>query len=124
MTTRDSQAIFARLSHMRRHLGNIGYGWVMVFAAAVLIGLGLGGIASVAVFLKPLTAEFGWSRASVSMAYTIASIASAVAGLYFGRVADLHGARLIVWLGTLAFGLSLIALSYQTSLWHLYSDRI
>ena len=106
---------------MRRHLGNNGYGWVMVFAAAVLMGLGLGGIASVAVFLKPLTAEFGWSRASVSMAYTIASIASAVAGLYFGRVADLHGARLIVWLGTLAFGLSLIALSYQTSLWHLYA---
>ena len=106
---------------MRRHLRNIGYGWVMVFAAAVLMGLGLGGIASVAVFLKPLTAEFGWSRASVSMAYTIASIASAVAGLYFGRVADLHGVRLIVWLGTLAFGLSLIALSYQTSLWHLYA---
>ncbi len=106
---------------MRSHLGNIGYGWVMVFAAAVLMGLGLGGIATVAIFLKPLTAEFGWSRANVSMAYTVASIAAAVAGVYFGRVADLHGVRLIVWLGTLALGLSFIALSYQTSLWHLYA---
>lgn len=44
------------------------YGWVIVFAAAVLIGLGVGGIASIAVFLKPLAAEFGWSRADVSLA--------------------------------------------------------
>lgn len=97
------------------------YGWVMVFAAAVLIGVGLGGIASIAVFLKPLTAEFGWSRANVAMAYTIASTATAVAGLYFGRFADLHGVRLLVWLGAPTFGLSMVALSYQTSLWHLYA---
>jgi MFS family permease len=97
------------------------YGWVMVFAAAILIGLGIGGIASIAIILKPLAAEFGWSRANVSLAYTVASIATAVVGVYFGRVADQHGVRLLAWIGTLTFGLSLIALSFQTSLWHLYA---
>ena len=97
------------------------YGWVIVFAAAVLIGLGLGGIASIAVFLKPLAAEFGWSRGDVSLAYTVASIATAVVGVYFGRVSDRHGVRLLARAGTLAFGLSLIGLSFQTSLWHLYA---
>jgi len=42
-------------------------------------------------------------------------------GVYFGRVADQHGVRLLAWIGTLTFGLSLIALSFQTSLWHLYA---
>ena len=97
------------------------YGWVIVFAAAVLIGLGIGGIASIAVFLKPLAAEFGWSRADVSLAYTVASIATAVVGVYFGRIADRHGVRLLAWAGTLTFGFSLIGLSFQTSLWHLYA---
>ena len=96
------------------------YGWVMVFMAAVLTGLGLGGITSIAVFLKPLTAEFGWQRAEVSLAYTVTTISTAVAGVYFGRAADIHGVRLLAPIGTLAFGVSLITLSYQTSLWHLY----
>ena len=96
------------------------YGWVMVFMAAVLTGLGLGGITSIAVFLKPLTAEFGWQRAEVSMAYTVTTISTAVAGVYFGRAADIHGVRLLALIGALAFGVSLITLSYQASLWHLY----
>ena len=92
----------------------------MVFTAAVLSGLALGGITTIAVFLKPLTAEFGWQRAEVSMAYTVTTISTAVVGVYFGRVADVRGVRWLARMGALAFGLSLIALSYQTSLWHLY----
>ena len=41
-------------------------------------------------------------------------------GVYFGRVSDRHGVRLLAWTGTLTFGFSLIGLSFQTSLWHLY----
>ena len=75
------------------------YGWVVVFAAALLSGLGLGGLASLAVFLKPLAAEFGWSRGNVSMAYMIGAISTAVVGVCFGRIADLHGVRALAWIG-------------------------
>ena len=97
------------------------YGWVVVFAAALLSGLGLGGLASLAVFLKPLAAEFGWSRGNVSMAYMIGSISTAVVGVCFGRIADLHGVRALAWIGAGVFGYCFVALSFQTSLWHLYA---
>ena len=38
------------------------YAWVMVFCVFTLSTLSFGALASVSVFLKPLSLEFGWSR--------------------------------------------------------------
>ena len=42
-------------------------GWPLVLAAALAIGVGTMGIGfySLGLFVKPLQAEFGWSRAAV-----------------------------------------------------------
>ncbi len=40
------------------------YGWVIVFVTFFLTGLAGGGVALVAVLLKPLVNEFGWHRGS------------------------------------------------------------
>ena len=56
---------------------NLNYGWVMVVVVFVLSGLAFGSMASISVFLKPVSMEFGWSRGQTSFAYTVASFASA-----------------------------------------------
>ena len=60
------------------------YGWVMV---AVIFGfsiLAFGGLASIAVFIKPLTLEFGWTRAETSLGYTVTALSAALVGLLVG----------------------------------------
>jgi hypothetical protein len=44
------------------------YGWVMVAITFVSMGLQFGGMVSISVFLKPLIAEFGWTRGDTSFA--------------------------------------------------------
>ena len=53
---------------------NLNYGWVMVVVVFVLSGLAFGSMASISVFLKPVSLEFGWSRGQTSFAYTVASL--------------------------------------------------
>ena len=36
------------------------YGWLMVFVVFTLSGLSFGALGAISVFLKPLSAEFGW----------------------------------------------------------------
>ena len=51
--------------------GRIFYGW-FVLAGCVFVTFGIsGGNHSFGVFLKPMTEEFGWSRASLSLAFGI-----------------------------------------------------
>jgi len=97
-----------------------GYGWVMVAVTFVLTGLAFGGMASVGVFLKPLAAEFGWSRGDISAGYTVVALSSAVAGIGWGLLSDRIGARRPAVIGVLAMAVALLLLSRQTSLWQFY----
>ena len=54
----------------------------MVLVVFVLSGLAFGSMASISVFLKPVSLEFGWSRGQTSFAYTVASFASAAFGVF------------------------------------------
>ena len=57
---------------------DINYGWVMVVVVFTLSGLAFGSMASISVFLKPVSLEFDWSRGQTSFAYTVASFSSSV----------------------------------------------
>ena len=59
---------------------SLNYGWVMVLVVFILSGLAFGSLASISVFLKPISADFGWSRGATSLAYTVASFSSALFG--------------------------------------------
>ena len=49
------------------------YAWVMVAVCTAMVAMAFGAIGTVAVFLEPLAAEFGWPRADVSAAYSVAT---------------------------------------------------
>lgn len=98
-----------------------GYGWVMVAVTFVMTGLAFGGMASVGIFLKPLVAEFGWSRGAVSAGYTTIALSSAATGIGWGFLSDRIGARWPAMIAIVAMAIALFLLSRQTSLWQFYA---
>lgn len=83
--------------------------------AGCTLGNSVGTTASVhsvfGVFLVPLSLEFGWPRAGISVALGIIALTGAIVYPVAGRHADRHGARRMVILGNILFALSVAALA-------------
>jgi len=98
------------------------YGWWVVLAA----GIGLLNapiiLATFGVFLKPLSQEFGWSRAEISLAISLGGLALTGSVPLIGRLVDHYGARKVIMPSAMIFGMGLMSLYFLTaSLWHLYA---
>jgi MFS family permease len=84
------------------------YGWLIVFVSAV--GLFLGAplmVFSFSVFFKPLVADFHASRAAVSFAFSLFNLVGALWLPGTGVLIDRFGAKRVVLVSTLLFGLVL-----------------
>jgi MFS family permease len=92
------------------------YGWVIVAVGIVVGCIGMGGIMSLGVFLQPMTASLGWSRAGVSAASTLAFLWMGIGGFLWGWLFDRYGARIVVLLGGLLQGLGLVMASQAQTL--------
>ena len=89
------------------------YGWWVVLASGIGLAFCFGPIivATFGIFLKPLSNEFGWSRAQISLAFSLAMVAHTVAMPFIGRLADYIGARKVILAGSLFLGLGVFLLS-------------
>jgi MFS family permease len=96
------------------------YAWVTVGVCTAMVAMAFGAIGTVAVFLEPLAAEFGWPRADVSAAYSVATIATGLGGIAMGHFADRMPVRRVALFGALVPGLALIVLSSMQSRVELY----
>ncbi len=97
------------------------YGWVIVGASAVILAVGVGVITNaITVFLKPLIAEFGWQRGSVSFIYFAGVMGLALGGLVMGRIADRTTARRVSLFGIVVLALCLLSLARAEVLWQFY----
>jgi MFS family permease len=98
------------------------YGWIVVALSA--IGLFLGAplvVFSFSVFFKPMVADFHASRAAVSSAFSIANTAGALSIPCVGVIIDRFGAKRLIVVSTLFYGVVLCAaLWVGSSLWQLY----
>lgn len=92
-------------------------GWPVVLAAffGVMAGFGSLVVFTFSVFLKPLGAEFGWSREAVSSAFGFAAVSVAVASPKLGQLLDRMGPRRIIIPCYLLYGLALCSLALLTS---------
>lgn len=96
------------------------YAWFLLVAAFLLMSLAFGGLGSFGIFLKPVVAEFGWSRGEASMGYAVLSFSAAILGLLWGYFADRWGSRWVTILATLAMPFALFILSRTETLWQFY----
>jgi MFS family permease len=63
--------------------------------------------------MLPMSEEFGWSRAQYAFATTFMFVSGAITVLVFGRVADRFGPRLILLIGSVCGGATMLLLSQQ-----------
>jgi MFS family permease len=94
----------------------LSYRWVIVGAGALMTCVGIGAMFSLAVYLQPMSAETGWSRAGISSAMTIDFLTMGVAGFGWGAASDRFGTRPVVLSGAVLLGLGLVLASHATSL--------
>ena len=95
--------------------------WIIVVAAIVIVGFGVGALFSLAVFLKPMQESMAWGRAAISAVALWMWVAYGTGSLMWGVLADRWGARRVVIAGGVLLGLGLVASSQITSLWQLYA---
>ena len=87
------------------------YAWVAVGLCTAMVAMAFGAIGTVAVFLEPLAVEFGWPRADVAAAYSVATIATGLGGIAMGHFADRLPVRRVALFGALVPGLGFVFLS-------------
>ena len=96
-------------------------GWRVVLACGVGTFCASAPYYVFAVFLKPISDEFAWSRESAAAGYSAMAVVAAVAAAPMGRLLDRVGAWRIVWPCLTISGLAVSSLSLLTSsLLHLY----
>src|ERR1700678_4358548 len=88
----------------------------LCFALSVL-GRGLG--ESFTVFLKPISEDFGWDRAQVVSAYSLAALAGGLAAPLIGRLFDRSGPRIVYALGLFLLGAAFLIAAYAQHLWQI-----
>ena len=95
------------------------YGWIVVAACfGVLIVTGIEGQCQ-GIFLKPLEAEFGWSRAVIASSFTAYFIAMAPTGIVMGWLFDRYGPRILLTLASFLVGGGLALCSQVNDIWDL-----
>ena len=87
---------------------NVHYGWVMVVICMGVLTARSFPLQSFGVFLKPLTAEFGWDRGALSVAISLSLIVGGGLGIFSGRLSDRYGPRLLVTIGGLLTGVAFL----------------
>jgi MFS family permease len=96
------------------------YGYNIVASGFGIQALGIGTFVAFGVFFKPLLADFGWSRATLSGAQSMALIIAGILGILVGRLNDRVGPRIVMTVAGFFFGLGLMLMSGLSSVWQLY----
>jgi MFS family permease len=95
--------------------GEFQRGWGIVAAAAAGCGLGLSALPfyGLSPLMVPLQQEFGWDRASISIAFTFMTLGLLTAGpLIVGRLSDRVGVRAVALTSIPLFAITLFALQF------------
>ncbi|HRK72926.1 MAG TPA: hypothetical protein PLL64_01520, partial [Rhodothermales bacterium] len=87
------------------------YGWPVVFASAIGIGVGMSPlpIYTLGVFAVPLSQVYGWRMDQIMLAMPIFTLGALVMSPLIGLTADKAGVRKTVLVSQIAFGLVFMA---------------
>jgi MFS family permease len=84
---------------------------ILAIASVTIFVIGSAQTHGVSIFVDPLIEDFGWSRSLVSTMFSVATLISAVPIIIVGRQIDRVGARKVMVIASICFGLSLLGLS-------------
>jgi MFS family permease len=93
--------------------------WLLLGAAFVTFSVGAGFMHAYTVFLVTFIQAFGWSRADVSLAYSVSQVVSGVSSPLVGWLVDRLGPMRLVLIGGVLLTVGLVANAWTTALWHI-----
>ena len=96
------------------------YGWLVTIGCAFVVFGVAGGQFSFGVFLKPMTEEFDWSRATLSLAFGVTFMISGLLRPLAGYLADRYSPKWVALAGVLIMGCMLALIPAVDSLLQLY----
>jgi len=96
------------------------YGYNIVASGFGIQAIGIGTFIAFGVFFKPLLVDFGWSRATLSGAQSLALLIAGIFGILVGRLNDRLGPRVVMTVAGFFVGLGLLLMSGLNNLWQLY----
>jgi MFS family permease len=104
MTTSPTSAEQLRMRHF--------YGWTIAATLAITETISWGILYyAFSVFLVPMQEELGWSKATLTGAYSLSLLTAGIAAPFVGRWLDLHGPRLLMTTGSVLGVLLVVAWS-------------
>ncbi|MFC1943742.1 MFS transporter [Chloroflexota bacterium] len=96
-------------------------GYLMAIAGGTMLYWACGAyMYSFGNFVKPLTDAFNWSRAQVSIAFSLARLEGGFEAPIAAIATDKWGPRVVCLIGFILLGLGFIAMYYVNSLWMFY----
>ena len=96
------------------------YAWVII-GLSVLLYLGGGSITQAfGVVILPLQGEYGWGQGSITLAYGISAIISAVLSPVIGTATDKYGGRPVLFVGVVCFFIGTAMSAMATEVWHIW----
>ncbi|MDD5127070.1 MAG: MFS transporter [Dehalococcoidales bacterium] len=96
------------------------YGYVIVAAAFGIQWVAFGTFNTNGIFLNPILAEFGWTRAAISVAYTIGFLMMGIMSVVAGNLNDRFGPRKVMGIAGLLLALGPLLLSRIDTSWQMY----
>jgi len=98
------------------------YGWVIVACAmGSNVARQAAAVATLSMFIVPMTLEFGWSRTAISGAVSLGSLLGALAAPSVGPLADRHGSRALLVASAAVVSACCVALAGTRSLAWFYA---
>ncbi|MBE2268080.1 MAG: MFS transporter [Anaerolinea sp.] len=102
---------------MSNRFRRIHYGWVVVSVTFLTLFFAAGVRTIPTVIIKPLEAEFGWDRSTVSFAVAISLFAYGFGGPIAGSLVDRFGPRRVMLGGLALIALGLVPIMWMQNIW-------
>ena len=97
------------------------YGWIITLTLAITETISWGIVYyAFSVFITPMEAELGWSRADLTGGFSLGLLVMAAAAFPVGNWVDKHGARLLMTLGSICASILVMGWSQVNQQWEFY----
>ena len=108
------------ISRKAHSASRIFYGWYVLAASFFLLFFQAGARLSFGIMFKPMMAELGWNRASISSVFFLNMVLFALTMSVAGKIYDRYGPRWVIFISTVLMAAGYICTAWVRTLWQFH----